>query len=149
MKPVPAFRKGQKIYHVDHGECTFMARLGWDETYNAELYQIKLHNGSLDSVTACNCFELKSYSRTWTMGSSAIEVTCGVAYGFRTVVTNVGKRAEVIYEEGETDENSITFEVGEMLPVAWRGYGIEFGWLIDRWLRRLEGEVIRYDEWCT
>jgi hypothetical protein len=124
--------------------------MGWDEKYKAELYEVEEHDGSLISVPAYNCFELKSYSRTWTMGTSAIEVTCGVAYGFRTFVTNVGKRTRVIYAIDETCEYSETFEAGELLRIAWRGYGIEFGWLIDRWLRRLEGEVIDRDaECCT
>lgn len=150
MKAVPTFRKGRKIYVLDRGECKYMARLGWDERYNAELYEVERHDGSLISVPAYNCFELKSYSRTWTMGTSAIKVTCGVAFNFRTIVTNVGTRTEIIYEQDEKTEVSEIYEVGDPLPVAWRGYGIEFSWLIDRWLRRLEGEVISQDdEWCT
>ena len=40
----------------------------------------------------------------------------------------------------------ITFVGGDLLPIAWCGRGIEFSWLIDRWSKRLAGEVISNDD---
>ena len=151
IKDLPDFVEGADIYVLDYGECKYLSNRGWDEKYKSEVYEIKDINGRNRYTPSYNCFELKSYSRIWTMGESAIEVTCGIAYNFRTFVTNVGKTCRVVYEVAETDNEYVVSEIieaGDVLQIAWRGYGIEFGWLIDRWLRRLEGEVISSDDEC-
>ncbi|MBK5275603.1 MAG: hypothetical protein JJE30_11195 [Desulfuromonadales bacterium] len=151
IKAASDFVKGTIIYVLDFEECKYLSNKGWDERYKAEVYEIEVDCGCNRNTPAYNCFELKSYSRIWTMGESAIKVTCGIAYNFHTFVTNTGKTCRVVYEAAKTDSKygaSEIIEAGDLLPIAWRGYGIEFGWLIDRWLRRMEGEVISADDEC-
>jgi len=151
IKAIPDFIEGMHIYVLEYGECKFLFNRGWDEKYKAEVYEIEDGFGCCRFTPAYNCFELKSYSRIWIMSDSAIEVTCGIAYNFRIFAINVGKNCRVVYEVDEKDaghDEIELFDVGDLLPIAWRGYGIEFGWLIDRWLRRLDGEVISADDEC-
>ena len=153
IKAIPDLIEGTIIYVFERGECTYLSNRGWDEKYKSEIYEVKDSDGLTIRIPAYNCFELKSYSRIWTMGDSAIKLVCGTAYNFRTFAENVGKTGRVVYgvkgEDYACDEVEI-FNAGDLLPIAWRGRGIEFSWLIDRWLRRLEGEVISNDdEYCS
>jgi len=68
------------------------------------------------------------------MGEARIEISSRCA----VKIVNKGARTRVCYGAGDTE----VFEKGDMLHKDWRGKGVEFGYLIDRWLRRLSGEEI-------
>lgn len=123
------FTPGQTIYVFEQGEGTYRSsRLSETGTL---LHEVDF-DGEIVTESAHNCFN-DERSRVWRMHAAAVEVSY-LPEGVRII--NKGAPTTVWYHEKWSEK----FETGEELHKDWRGLGIEFDYLIDAWLRRLNGE---------
>lgn len=137
IKPIPPFRKGQKIYTFESGEGIFISNKGWDCERQQDMYEMDF-NGRRELYSSTYCFTFRKQSRIWKLGKAKIEVFPNAFEGVRIV--NCGEDTVVRWSDEEGDEDLI--RKGDILIKDWRGVGIEFDNIIDKWLRRLNGEQI-------
>lgn len=92
----------------------------------------------IQDVGSAFCFHLRpdgTYSRRWQWNNAIIEITSDPVKLF-----NRGPTTLVRYSENDGDEELMP-ENGQ-LHKDWEGYGIDFPMIIEKWLRRLNGEFI-------
>jgi hypothetical protein len=71
------------------------------------------------------------------MGAAEIEVTeSPIKIRLR------GNPVRVRYSNDDEDDDEEIFRDGDELPKDWEGQGIDFGMIIEKWLRRLNSESI-------
>ena len=136
------FATGELVYVFEQGPGKFIANLGFDEEWEEEMLQVE---GTIDgrARTTC-CFTYGSNHevfRFYSLGKASVKIVYCDDYEVRPVkILYQGPEVLVRYsdEEGERE----TFKDGDELHKDWDGRGIEFDVLVDKWLRRLNGEII-------
>ena len=136
-----SFDENEKIYVFDVGFATFISNLGYAENDEEEVYLVLLE-GDKDPSTFCSssCFKigLSEMTRTWFLKNLKVDLYYEPVIGSIRLIYS-GEPVVVSYDKKRDSE---TFKKGDKLHRDWEGNGIEFNALIDKWLRRLNGEII-------
>ncbi len=133
--------KNEKIYIFDLGFATFIKNLGYAEDKKEEVYLILLEGDQNSStVRSSSCFKigLSEMARTWFLDTLQVDLHYKPTVGSIHLIYS-GEPVVVSYDRKRDFE---TFKKGDKLHRDWEGNGIQFNVLIDKWLRRLNGEII-------
>jgi hypothetical protein len=130
-------RKRGKVYVFEQGEGKLVSVAAGSNPWFSQEMLVQIGGKSIVCLS-CNCFIIKKgsiYSRLWTRGRVQIEITCEPIK-----LNNRGGPAWVCYSaDGQSRELILP---GDRLHKDWDGNGVQFATLIDKWVRRLAGEVI-------
>jgi hypothetical protein len=135
------FTKGECITVFEYGDGTYVANEGYSDEHESDMYRVEI-DGEVIVVPSTFCFSVGADGtpfRRWRMGAAEIEVTeSPIKIRFR------GSPVRVRYSDDDDDEDADEeiFRDGDELPKDWEGQGIDFGMIIEKWLRRLNSERI-------
>ena len=133
------FTQGERISVFEYGEATYVANEGYSDEYESDMYQVEI-DGEVIVVPSTFCFSVGvdgTAFRRWRMGAAEIEVTeSPIKIRLR------GNPVRVRYSNDDEDDDEEIFRDGDELPKDWEGQGIDFGMIIEKWLRRLNSESI-------
>jgi hypothetical protein len=135
------FKENEQIYIFELGLATFIESLGYSEEYKEYLYLVLLkEDKDVTTVPSSICFNIGQLemARNWSLNTLQINLH------YRTSTTAIhllysGEPIKVCYDNKRDCE---FFREGDRLHNDWEGNGIEFNVLIDKWFRRLNGEMI-------
>ena len=139
------FYANDRVYVFDVGYGIFIENLGYSEESREDKYKILLGDGDEVVVSSSICFEIveSKMVRTWSLNTHKVVLT----YDHSAIVIKLlylGEPVKVCYDNKRDCE---VFKQGDRLHKDWEGRGIEFDVLIDKWLRRLDGEIIPLSEY--
>ena len=130
------FQAGESIYVFEGGEGKYLASLGYNKEWDADLYQVEMDD-EREIVPTYNCFHINidnsTIYRVWQMKEAKIKVTCKPI-----TLSYLGKDLRVEYEKGVGE----LIKDGQVLHKDWEGNGIDFQMIIEKWLKRLNGHRI-------
>lgn len=154
-----AFEKGELIYVFEYEFCEFVGLAGIDKESCEEIFEVKCYNG-LNTFLSSSCFKIGNisneesskkinvddpqdfnydYYRIWELGEKRIKLTYDPIK-----IYNLSDKTLVRYNLKDDFEY---FETGEELNIDWEGMGVELDMIIEKWLRRLNGEIIPFSEY--
>lgn len=140
------FSKDERIYVFEMGFAIFIANLGYNDEENEYIYSVLLEEDTCESkVYSSICFTIvqSQMVRTWFLNTIKVELHYTTTNN-RIRLVYLGDPVVVSYDKKRDFE---TFKEGDRLHNDWEGSGIEFDVLIDKWLRRLNGEIIPLSEY--
>ncbi len=135
------FKRSEQIYVFDLGLATFIENLGCNEKNEEDLYLVLLEEDKdLMTVPSSDCFNVGQFgmTRNWSYNTFKINLYYKTSTGTIRLLYS-GEDVRVCYDKKRDCE---FFREGDRLHKDWEGRGIEFGVLIDKWFRRLNGEII-------
>lgn len=135
------FSKDEKIYVFEMGFAIFIKDLGYNDEENEYIYSVLLEEDTCESrVHSSMCFTIvqSKMVRTWFLDTIKVDLHYTTTNS-RIRLIYSGEPVVVSYDKKRDFE---TFKEGDRLHNDWEGNGIEFDVLIEKWLRRLNGEII-------
>lgn len=135
------FRENEQVYVFDLGTATFIENLGYNEEDEEDQYLVLLEEDKdVITVSSSNCLSIGQFEMTRNWSYNMLKVNLYYRNSTNAIrLLYSGEPVKVCYDKKRDCE---FFREGDRLHKDWEGNGIEFNILIDKWLRRLNGEII-------
>lgn len=143
------------VFEYEHGTVVGSE---YNEERNEEFYEIDLLYGDRITVPSSCCFKVFKKKNAQPINHDDIEF--GDVYDFYREWELNGKKIRLRYDPIEMyylgDRVKVSydnkhdfeyFEAGDALNIDWEGYGVALDMIIEKWLRRLNGEIIPFSDY--